>query len=274
MVATPIGNLKDISLRALEILASVNLILCEDTRTSRKLLQHYGLKNRLSAYHEHNADQVRPKIIEQLQQGATIALISDAGTPLISDPGYKLVEECAALGLYTTSIPGACAAITALTLAALPTHQFFFAGFLPPKSSGRKKALEDLKPLQATLLFYESPHRLVDMLRDTHQVLGPRRCVVARELTKLHEETIRGTLDEVTTIIAARTVLGECVVMIEGASGQEQAVNTNQLIQQLRDLLNTGHSLKEAVAHVTAATGLPRRTLYQMALTLEAKAKK
>ncbi len=269
VVATPIGNLKDITLRALETLASVSLILCEDTRTSRTLLQHYGLKQPMLAYHEHNADKLRPKIIEDLQQGATIALISDAGTPLISDPGYKLIKECAEKGIYTSTLPGPCAAIAALTLGGLPTDKFIFLGFLPAKSSGRKKTLQGFQDLPATLIFYESPHRLIEMLKDAAHVLGPRPCVVARELTKLYEETIRGTLEEVAAILEARTVLGECVVLIEGAGEVQPKESAADIMAQLNQLIANGYSHKEAVAIVTESTGLPRRDIYQLALTIK-----
>ena len=195
LVATPIGNLADISLRALAVLARAELIAAEDTRHSKKLLSHFGLRGEMTPYHEHNAERERPRLIARLRAGQSMALISDAGTPLISDPGYKLVREALDAGIMVTSIPGPSAALAALTSTGLPTDTFLFAGFLPPKSGPRRSRLEELKSAPATLLFFETGPRLGKSLADMAGVLGPREAAIAKELTKLHESVTRGRLD-------------------------------------------------------------------------------
>ena len=193
VVATPIGNLGDITLRALATLAAAETVLCEDTRTSGKLMERFAIKARLSPYHEHNAQAVRPHIIERLKQGAAIALISDAGMPLVSDPGYRLVKEAAELGIPVTACPGASAVLTGLALSGLPTDRFLFAGFVPQKQGERKRLFAELAGLKATLIFFESPHRIIETLQDLVTALPGRSVAVTRELTKLHEEVLRGT---------------------------------------------------------------------------------
>ena len=195
-VATPIGNLGDITLRALVTLEKADAVYCEDTRHSRTLLQHYGITRGLRPYHEHNAEKERPRILAELAAGKSVALISDAGTPLISDPGFKLVREAAAAGHVVTSLPGASAVTTALALAGLPTDAFLFAGFLPPRMAARKARLAELAGVPATLVFFEAPQRLEETLADMSAVLGAREAVVARELSKLHEEARRGPLPD------------------------------------------------------------------------------
>lgn len=267
IVATPIGNLGDITLRALETLKSVDLIACEDTRTSGKLLAHYGITTRTLAYHDHNEASATPKLIAQLQQGATIALISDAGTPLLSDPGARLVQAAIAAGITVSPIPGASALLSALTMAGLPSDQFHFAGFLPQKNKPLQALLATLKTLQATLVFYEAPHRLVETLQTLATQLGDRPAAVARELTKLYEECQRATLGQLAAHYTQHPPKGECVILVGGAAPQE-AMDAAAIDAAIKDAL-TRLSLKQAVEEVTAASGKARRDIYQRALELK-----
>ena len=269
IVATPIGNLKDVSFRALGTLAAADVVFAEDTRVSRKLLAHYGITTPLVAYHEHNAAEMRPKIIARLKEGQALALISDAGTPLVSDPGYRLVEAVLAEGFNVVPVPGPSAVLAALVAAGLPTDRFFFEGFLPPKSAARRERLAALATISATLVFFESPHRLVDMLRDALETLGDRTAVVARELTKLYETVRRGTLQNLTSEFeAASRPKGEIVVLI-GATVTSDKLNeaTEGLDGRLRQHL-THLSVKDAVAVAVEETGLPRRQVYARAVAL------
>ncbi|HXZ67737.1 MAG TPA: 16S rRNA (cytidine(1402)-2'-O)-methyltransferase, partial [Alphaproteobacteria bacterium] len=202
IVATPIGNLADITLRALATLAHADIVYCEDTRHSRKLFERFGLRPRLASYHEHNAEEKRAEVLDALKDGKTVALISDAGTPLISDPGFKLVREAVAAGHAVTTEPGPSAAIAALTLAGLPTDRFLFLGFLSPKSAARREQILRVKEVRASLVIYESPQRVAATLSDLAACLGPRPAAIARELTKLHEEVKRGTLTELAVQLA------------------------------------------------------------------------
>ncbi|WP_332691782.1 16S rRNA (cytidine(1402)-2'-O)-methyltransferase [Bosea sp. (in: a-proteobacteria)] len=268
IVATPIGNLKDISFRALATLAAADVVLAEDTRTSKTLLAHYGIATPLLPYHEHNAAQMRPKILERLRKGGKLALISDAGTPLVSDPGYKLVSELVAEGLPVTGIPGPSAVLAALVLAGLPTDRFFFEGFLPPKSAARKARLTELSAIPGTLVFFESPRRLAEMLADAAAVLGERPGAVARELTKYYENVRRGALPELAAHYGeAEEARGEIVVIIGPPDAAALAPSGAALDEALRAALEK-LSLKEAVAQVTAASGQPRRLVYARALEL------
>lgn len=268
IVATPIGNLKDISFRALSTLAAADAVLAEDTRTSKTLLAHYGIATPLLPYHEHNAAQMRPKIIERLRQRGKLALISDAGTPLVSDPGYKLVAEVVAEGLPVTGIPGPSAVLAALVLAGLPTDRFFFEGFLPPKSAARKTRLTELSAIPGTLVFFESPRRLAEMLADAGAVLGGRQGAVARELTKYYENVRRGPLPELAAHYAeAEEARGEIVVLIGPPDASAATAQGDTLDEALRTALEKV-SLKEAVAQVAAASGQPRRVVYARALEL------
>ncbi|AZO79731.1 MULTISPECIES: 16S rRNA (cytidine(1402)-2'-O)-methyltransferase [unclassified Bosea (in: a-proteobacteria)] len=268
IVATPIGNLKDISFRALSTLAAADAVLAEDTRTSKTLLAHYGIATPLLPYHEHNAAQMRPKILERLRKGGKLALISDAGTPLVSDPGYKLVAEVVAEGLPVTGIPGPSAVLAALVLAGLPTDRFFFEGFLPPKSAGRKARLTELAAIPGTLVFFESPRRLAEMLADAAAVLGARSGAVARELTKYYENVRRGPLPDLAAHYSeAEEARGEIVVIIGPPDASAAAVQGDTLDEALRAAL-AKVSLKEAVAQVAAASGQPRRVVYARALEL------
>ena len=269
LVATPIGNLADISLRALDVLAKVDLIACEDTRTTRKLLAAHGIAARLTAYHDHNAARVRPKLMARLECGEAVALVSDAGTPLISDPGYKLVAAAAEANVTVTAVPGASAGLAALTVSGLPSDRFLFAGFLPNKSGARRRALAELAPVPASLVIYESARRLPAALADMAEVLGPRPAAVARELTKLHEEVRRGTLAALAEHYqAAGPPKGEVVVVI-GPPGPDAATapDAEALDARLRAAFRHA-SLRDAVAAVAEASGLPRRQVYARALEL------
>jgi len=266
IVATPIGNLGDVTIRALETLAAADAILAEDTRVSRRLLDHYAISTPLVAYHEHNAVEARPKAISRMKAWDSLALISDAGTPLISDPGYKLVAEAVAEGIAVTSLPGPCAAVMALTFAGLPTDRFFFEGFLPHKSAARRERLNALAAIPATLVFYEGPSRLGETLADLALELGNRAAAVARELTKLYEEVRRGELSELAAHYETHEARGEIVVMVgppAPASPPDGASLDAEILAALETL-----SVKDAAAAVAARARLPRREVYARALLL------
>jgi 16S rRNA (cytidine1402-2'-O)-methyltransferase len=268
IVATPIGNLRDISFRALATLAAADGVLAEDTRTSKTLLAHYGITTPLYPYHEHNAEQMRPKILGKLREGGKLALISDAGTPLVSDPGYKLVADVVAEGLAVTGIPGPSAVLAALVLAGLPTDRFFFEGFLPPKAAARRGRLTELAAIPGTLVFFESPRRLAEMLADAAAVLGARPAAVARELTKFYENVRRGPLAELAAHYEAdEEARGEIVVII-GPPGADELTPAGDVIDERLRAALASVSLKEAVAQVAAETGQPRRKIYARALEL------
>lgn len=269
VVATPIGNLRDITLRALGTLAAADAVLAEDTRVSRVLLAHYGISTPLVAYHEHNAALVRPQILARLANGDALALISDAGTPLVSDPGYKLVAEVAAAGHLVTTAPGASAVLAGLVLAGLPTDRFFFEGFLPPKSAARRTRLAELAGVPGTLVFFESARRTAEMLADVAAVLGPRPAAVARELTKKFETVRRGTATSLAEGFAAEgPPRGEIVVLV--APPQESAgFDVVDLDEKLAAAM-TQMSVKDAATVVSAETGQPRREVYGRAVALAA----
>jgi 16S rRNA (cytidine1402-2'-O)-methyltransferase len=270
VVATPIGNLKDISFRALSTLAAADAIIAEDTRVTRNLLAYYGVATPLVAYHEHNAKVVRPHLLARLEAGATLALVSDAGTPLVSDPGFKLVQEALEKGVHVTAVPGPSAVLAALVVAGLPTDRFFFEGFLPHKSGPRRARLAELAAVPGTLVFFESPRRIAETLADAAAVLGPRAAAIARELTKLYETVRRGPLDALAATLAAEeTPKGEIVLLIAppeaGAAEQSEADLDARLMEAL-----AAYSLKDAASVVAAATGQPRRQVYARALQLTA----
>ena len=272
LVATPIGNLADISLRALDLLSKADVIACEDTRVTRRLLSAHGVHARrgarLTTYHEHNAERVRPWLIEQMKYGKVVVLVADAGTPLISDPGYKLVEAATAAGQTVTAVPGASAALAALLVSGLPSDRFFFAGFLPVKTSARRKFLAELAPVPATLIVFESARRLAASLADMAATLGPRPAAVARELTKMHEEVRRDPLDILAAHYrAAGSPRGEVVIVIGPPAEKTAQIDTDDLDARLRQAL-AKTSLRDAVAMVTAATGLSRQRVYARALEL------
>lgn len=268
IVATPIGNLEDITYRALRILKEADLVAAEDTRHSRKLLSHFGIATRLTSYYDHNQTLKGERILAALQEGKQVALISDAGTPCISDPGYQLVRDALAQGISVIPIPGACAAVTALSAAGLPTNSFTFAGFPPNKEGKRRSFLASLAHAHGTVVLYEAPHRLAATLADIATVLGERQVVVARELTKLYEECLHGTASAVREQVQDGRERGEVVILIAPADEDTQPHEGPSAEQQLRDSLAKGHTVKEAAALVAAATGLPRRELYAQALLL------
>lgn len=268
IVSTPIGNLADMSLRALSVLAGADLVFCEDTRHTQKLLSHFGIRAELQAYHDHNAARERPRILARLKAGFSVALVADAGTPLISDPGYKLVREALDQGLAVTSVPGPTAAIAALTSAGLPTDQFCFEGFLPPKQGARRKRLQALADTPATLVFYEAPSRVEAALRDMADILGAREGAVVKELTKLHETLVRGPLATLAERVRDQTVAkGEFVVL---AGPRAAAEVTDQAIDAaLADAMD-GQSLRDAARDVAGALGVPRGRVYALALARRA----
>lgn len=266
IVATPIGNLGDLTRRAAHVLASADLIAAEDTRVTVKLLAHLDLSKPMTPYHDHNAEQARPRLLERARTGI-VALVSDAGTPLISDPGYKLVRAAREQGIAVTTIPGPCAAIAALSVAGLPTDRFLFLGFLPPKSTGRQKALVEVASVHASLVLYETGPRLEGCLSDIAEVLGPREVAIARELTKLHEEVRRGTAGELAQSLADHPPLKGEIVLVIGPP-----IVTLPNAENLDDILVAAlatHSLKEAVQITTDQTALPRKTVYARALELK-----
>jgi len=272
VVATPIGNLRDITLRALEVLSAADLVLCEDTRVTRKLLERHNLAPKLLAYHDHNAASVRPRVLEELGKGTAIALVSDAGTPLISDPGFKLVEAAIEAGHRVFPIPGASAALAALVSAGLPSDRFFFEGFLPPKSGARKSRLAELREIPATLIFYESGPRLADSLADMSSTLGMRAAAVCRELTKAFEEVRRGSLAELAAHYEeAGAPKGEIVVVV-APPGEAAPLDTADVDKKIQAALKK-LSLKDASAAIAAETGLPRKEIYARALALAEKKK-
>jgi 16S rRNA (cytidine1402-2'-O)-methyltransferase len=272
LVATPIGNLGDITLRALETLAGVDLIACEDTRITRRLTERYGITAKLTPYHEHNAATARPKLLERLAQRGSIALVSDAGTPLISDPGYKLVREACAAGHAVNALPGPSSVLTALSVAAVPTDRFFFEGFLPAKETARRARLAELARIDATLLLFESGNRVQDTLRDLADSMATREAAICRELTKLHEEVLRATLGELSAQAATLETRGEFVLVIGPPAADAQVLTSEALDGLLREQLNH-HSVKDAVAHAVELSGRPRREVYARALELAKQVK-
>ena len=267
IVATPIGNLGDVTLRALEALAGADLIACEDTRVTRKLLDRYGIATPLTPYHEHNAAKARPVLLRRLAEGAAIALVSDAGTPLISDPGFKLVRAAQEAGRAVTALPGASALLAGLAVAGLPTDQFLFAGFLPPKETARRARIAELARIPATLILFETGPRLAAALADLAAGLGGRReAALCRELTKLHEEVRRGDLAMLAAAFRDNAPRGEIVLVIAPPQAP-QPVSAAATESLLREALRRV-SLKDAVGEVAEATGLPRREVYQRALAL------
>jgi 16S rRNA (cytidine1402-2'-O)-methyltransferase len=273
VVATPIGNLADISLRALATLAGADAVVAEDTRVTKTLLAHYGIATPLVAYHEHNAEVMRPHLLARLANGAALALVSDAGTPLISDPGYKLVAEALVNGLSVTSVPGASAVLTALVVAGLPTDRFFFEGFLPPKTAARRQRIAELSTIPGTLVFFESPRRVAETLVDLAAVLGPRDAALARELTKVFETVRRGTLPDLAAAVsAAEPPKGEIVLLVGPASEGAPKIDGADLDLRIGKALET-LSVKEAAAVISAETGQPRRKVYARAIELAARAR-
>ncbi|MEH2186526.1 MAG: 16S rRNA (cytidine(1402)-2'-O)-methyltransferase [Nostoc sp.] len=269
VVGTPIGNLEDITFRAVRILQTVDIIAAEDTRHTGKLLQHFQVKTPQVSYHEHNRTSRIPELLEHLVNDKAIALVSDAGMPGISDPGYELVKACIETGIPVVPIPGASAAITALSAAGLPTDRFVFEGFLPAKTQQRQEHLESLQTESRTLIFYESPHRLRDTLQDLAEVWGSdRQIVLGRELTKLYEEFWRGTIAEAIAHYSQREPQGEYTLVVAGIPASQPQLTEEELKAELKQLITQGISRSQASRQLAKFTSLPRRQLYQLALSL------
>jgi len=266
VVATPIGNLGDITLRALEVLAAADHVACEDTRRSAVLLRHYGIKARLIPYHEHNGARQRPRLLAMIAAGEAVALVSDAGTPLVSDPGYRLVKECVEAGHAVVPLPGPAALLAALAGAALPSDRFWFEGFLPSKAKARRDRLAALAAVPGTLIFYESPSRLAASLADMAVSLGPRRAVVARELTKLHEDFERGDLAALADAYRDVAVKGEIVVLV--APPDEAAPGEPDDLEDRLAALAAEHGARTAAGMLAGETGLDRKDLYRRAIAI------
>jgi 16S rRNA (cytidine1402-2'-O)-methyltransferase len=270
LVSTPIGNLGDMTIRAVAALKAADLVLCEDTRVTARLFSAYGIATRLAPLHDHNEDGRIGGILAMLRQGRRVALVSDAGTPLVSDPGYRLVRAALAEGLPVAALPGANAALLALTLSGLPPHPFLFLGFPAPRQAGRRAAFAGLRAaeragLQATLVWYEAPHRLAESLADMAEIFGTRDAAIARELTKRFEEVRRAPLPDLATHYATTAARGEITIVL--APAPADASDANDLDDRLTEALQTA-TLKQAVASITAATGLPRKQVYARALAL------
>lgn len=269
VVGTPIGNLEDMTFRAVQVLQNVNLIAAEDTRHTGKLLQHFQIKTPQISYHEHNRSSRIPELLQHLNEDKSLALVSDAGMPGISDPGYELISACIANGIFVVPIPGACAAVTALSAAGLTTDRFVFEGFLPIKRKQRRQILESLQTETRTLIFYESPHRLRETLEDLAITFGEtRHCVLARELTKLYEEFWRGSLKEAISLYQAKQPQGEYTLLITGTPANKTQISEAQLKIELQSLIERGVSRSQASRELAKLTSMPRRQIYQLALDI------
>lgn len=272
LVATPIGNLGDITLRALETLAGADVVACEDTRITHRLMERFAIKTPLTPYHEHNAAAARPKLLARLAQGEAIALVSDAGTPLISDPGYKLVREASAAGHAIVALPGPSSVLAALAVGALPTDRFFFEGFLPSKQMARRNRLAELAHIDATLVLFEAGTRVQETLKDVAAILGQRDGAVCRELTKLHEQVNRGTLADLAAQAETLETRGEFVLLVGPPAKDAERMSPDALDELLLASL-AQHSVKDAVAHAVTLSGRPKREVYARALDLSQRAK-
>lgn len=264
VVATPIGNLEDITYRAVRLLGEADCIACEDTRQSAKLLDHYGIRKPRVSYHEHNEAERTAQLMERLEEGQSVALITDAGTPLISDPGYRLVEAALERGVPVIPVPGACAAVAALSAAGLPTDAFLFEGFLPPKSSQRQALLKSRAEMECTLVYYESPHRILDSLEDIAAAVPRRPVVLARELTKAHEELLRGPAMDLHAELSRRPkILGEFVVLLGKPSGPAERPDDATIAREVEELTRSGAERMAALKEVARRHGLSKREVYQ-----------
>lgn len=275
LVATPIGNLEDITLRALRVLKEADLVACEDTRHTRKLLAHYQVSKPAVSYHEHNERERAAELIEKLQAGLNVALVSDAGTPLISDPGFRVVREAIDRGISVVPIPGASALITALSASGLPVAEFAFIGFLPPRQAARRARLQELSDVKATLIFYEAPHRIAQTIKDAGEVLGDRACVIARELTKLHEEFVRGSLSEIE--VAEDMARGEMVLLIgPPLDRREQPAleAPHSILEQVDEIMRSeGLDQKSALKRVARERRISKSEAYRLMLAEKARSK-
>jgi len=269
VVATPIGNLEDITFRALRILKEVDLIAAEDTRHTKKLLTHYDISTPLTSYHDHIETVKAPALITQLQAGKNIALVSDAGTPGIADPGYRLVKGAVDAGISVVPLPGPSAVLALLSIGGLPTDRFVFEGFLPAKASQRRKTLQRLTQEERTIFFLESPHRLLDTLLDIENILGGRAIVIGRELTKMHEEVLRGSVNEVRTLLQSRDIKGEVAILVSGATEQPQAMEETALVEDIRALRAQGLMLKDIAHIISERRGVPKREVYALGVQLK-----
>jgi 16S rRNA (cytidine1402-2'-O)-methyltransferase len=272
IVATPIGNLEDLTFRALRILKEVDLIAAEDTRHSRRLLDHYGIKTPLTSYHEHNEQSKAQHLVERMQRGESVALISDAGTPLLSDPGHRLVQEAIRSGISISPVPGPSALVAALSASGLSMESFAFEGFLPAKRKERREKLQSLRAEARTLVFYEAPHRLKECLEDIGAILGDREMVLAREITKVHEEFLRGSAVDLIAQLADRDIRGELTLVIQGASG-ETSVAQELVMAEIRKLKSDGMRVKEIAALLGEKYSIAKREVYRMVLQLEEASK-
>lgn len=264
VVATPIGNLADITLRALRVLGEVDVIAAEDTRTTRKLLAHHGIRTPLVSYHEHNEAIRTPELLERISGGASVALVSEAGTPSISDPGYRLVKEAVAAGMPVEAIPGPSALLAAVVVSGLPSDAFVFEGFLPRRQNERRRRLQGLAAEPRTLVFFEAPHRLDRCLTDLQEILGERQAALCRELTKVHEEVRRGRLGELVASLQRRPVKGEIVLVVEGATAA--VPDLEAAVEEALERVNGGQSTREATRAVAEERGVARRALYDRVL--------
>lgn len=270
IVATPIGNLEDMTFRAIRILKEVDLIAAEDTRHSRKLLCHYGITTRMTPYHDHNEQLKTDYLLEKLLEGQNIAIITDAGTPCIADPGYRIAKAAADKGIKTVPIPGASAIAAALSASGLPSDRFAFEGFLPPKQGKRKARLLEFKDDKRVIIFYEAPHRLAATLSDMAEILGCREVVIARELTKIHEELRHGTPAELLEHYSAQTVKGEIVILLSPSTGQSAASEYDLDATLRRYLIEESLSVRDAAARASADSGRPRSETYAISLAIKA----
>lgn len=271
LVATPIGNLEDITHRAVRLLGEVDLIACEDTRHTKKLLNHYGINTRTISYHEHNETERAAQLLERLKLGANVAIVSDAGTPGISDPGFRLTRLAIANEITVVPVPGASALVAALVSSGMPTDEFFFGGFLPARSGGRRTRLSELRSIAATLIFYEAPHRIAATLRDAQEILGERQAVVARELTKMHEEIARGSLSELAARFSSgESARGEMVVIIDRAVIPNEGVENNTAVSigaLVTKWENAGLDHRSALKKAARELGLSRDEAYRRLVT-------
>ncbi|MGH9672464.1 MAG: 16S rRNA (cytidine(1402)-2'-O)-methyltransferase [Bryobacteraceae bacterium] len=266
VVATPIGNLEDITYRAVDTLRRVDLIACEDTRHSRRLLDHFGIKTPVRSYHEHNEHRQSRELLDVLREGRSIALISDAGTPLVSDPGYRLTAAAARAGVTVVPIPGASAVMAALTASGLPSDSFRYCGFLPSKAAARRALLESLRKEPATVIAFEAPHRIMETLRDMSGILGDRPIALAREMTKMHEEFLRGSASEVASRLSARPDVRGEITLVIGSGERKPAVRSElEIVAAVEELERSGVPRMEAIKECARRLGLPKREVYRIA---------